>query len=320
MHVRFTALLSGAVLTLAATSVAHAAEVKLKAASFLPQRVIIAKFFYDWAGEVNKQCAGKLRISVVGPAAIKSLEQWNALKSGVVDMHYGPANYYKGTMPGGDVFVVSRNETAEQRRNGAWALINELHNRKLNAWYLTTLVGGVRFYVYTTKPAKGGKFAGFRLRSVPLYDGFLRSLGAHPVRMPPPAVYTALERGTVDGYGWPAWGLKGFGFDKYTKYRHGPGFFSAASPILVNLDKWKSLSGGQRQCLTDMAVWAEKQWPKWRAAEHATQMAVQDKAGIKYVDMGAGFARTAEELYWAELEKANPEFITKIKPLVTGGR
>ena len=36
---------------LAAT--AHAAEVKLKAASFLPTRIIYAKFFGDWVDEVN---------------------------------------------------------------------------------------------------------------------------------------------------------------------------------------------------------------------------------------------------------------------------
>ena len=319
MNIRMIAVMTGAALAITTLAGAQAAEVKLKAASFLPKRVIIATHFYKWVDVVNKQCAGKLKISVIGPAAIKSLEQWNALKSGVVDMHYGPANYYKGTMPGGDVFILARNEPSEQRKNGAWAMINKLHNDKMNAWYLTNLTGGVQFFLYTTKPAKGARFDGFRLRSVPIYDGFFRSLGAQPVRMPPPAVYTALERGTVDGYGWPSWGLRGFGFDKHTKYRYGPGFFSAASPILVNLDIGMSLAGDQRKCLTDMAGWLESEWPKWRAAEHTNQMAIQDRAGIKYVDLGADFANRAENLYWAELEKANPAFVTKIRPLLAPG-
>ncbi|MBI1943399.1 MAG: TRAP transporter substrate-binding protein DctP [Betaproteobacteria bacterium] len=299
-------------------SAAGAAEVKLKAAAFLPVKSVYVVQFGRWVTEVNRQCAGKVGVSVVGPEAIKSLEQWNALKSGVVDMHYGPPNYYVGAVPEGDVISVARNESAEQRRNGAWALINEIHNQKLNAWYLTHLMNGVRFHIYTLKPAQGGKFDGFRLRSTPIYDVFFKSLGGLPVRMAPPEVHTALERGTVDGYGWPLWGIADFGWHKYTKYRYGPGFISAAVAILVNLDKWKSLDNEQRQCLTRAAEWVEGEWPKWRDEESGRQQAVQEQAGIKYVDLGPGFARQAEELYWESLAKGNAEFVKKVRPLLSG--
>ena len=295
-----------------------AAEVKLKAAAFLPVKAIYVQQFTRFTDEVNKRCKGSVSISTVGPEAIKSLEQWNALKNGVVDMHYGPPNYYVGDVPEGDVISLARNESAEQRKNGAWKLINEVHNQKLNAWYLTHLMNGVRFHIYTSKPAEGGKFDGLRLRSTPIYDTFFKSLGALPVRMAPPEVYTGLERGTVDGYGWPLWGIADFGWHKYTKYRYGPGFISAAVAILVNLDKWKALENGQRKCLTDVAMWAENQWPKWRAAEDGAQQAVQDKAGIKYVDLGPAFAQKAEDLYWEVMAKGNPEFVRKVRPLLSG--
>ena len=295
---------------------ALADEAKLKAAAFLPARAIFAKYFHDWVDEVNRQCAGKVAISVVGPEAIKSLEQWSALKTGVVDMHYGPPNYYKGALIEADVTSLANVETAEQRANGAWAIINELHNEKLNAWYLTNIFNGVQFYLYTSKPAVDDRFEGFRLRSVPIYDNFFKHLGAQPVRMPPPAVRTALERNTVDGYGWPLWGIQDFGWDAYTKYRHGPGFFSANVNILVNLDRWKSLAEEQRQCLTDMTVWLEATWPTWREGEDANQIAAQEAAGIRYVDMGSDFAAKAHDLHWQELMKANPEIIGKLRPLL----
>jgi len=314
---RFT-LCAAALAAAAIAPAAGAAEVSLKAAAFLPVKSVYVVQFMRWVGEVNKQCAGKVNISVVGPEAIKSLEQWNALKSGVVDMHYGPPNYYVGAVPEGDVISVARNESADQRKNGAWALINEVHNQKLNAWYLTHLMNGVRFHIYTLKPGKDGKFEGFRLRSTPIYDAFFKSLGGLPVRMAPPEVHTALERGTVDGYGWPLWGIADFGWHKYTKYRYGPGFISAAVAILVNLDKWKSLDNDQRQCLTRTAEWVEGEWPKWRVAESGKQQAVQDQAGIKYVDLGPAFASQAEELYWELLGKGNPEFVNKVRPLLSG--
>ena len=297
---------------------APAAEVKLKAASFLPVRSIVVKPFVRFVEEANRRCDGKVEISIVGPEAVPSLEQWNAVKNGVVDLHYGPANYWRGVVPAGDVISLARNESAEQRANGAWALINEAYEKKLNAHYLTHLFNGVRFHLYTTKPAKDGKFEGMRLRSVPIYDAFFKSLGAQPVRMAPPDVYTALERNAVEGYGWPLWGISDFGWDKYTKYRHDPGFISAAVAVIVNLDRWKGLAAAQRDCLTTMAVWVEGEWPKWRAEEDAAQKARQEKAGVKAVDMGADFALRAEEIYWQDLAKGDPAFVKRIRPLLGG--
>ena len=301
---------------LLAAGAAQADAVKLKAASFLPARATVAKPFHRWVGEVNKRCKGKVHISVVGPAAIGSLEQWNALKNGVVDMHYGPANYYKGTMPAAAVTDVAHVPVAEQRKNGAWAMLNELYHKKMNAWYLTYLIDDVRFYVWTSKPAKNGRFDGQRIRSTPIYDEFLKSLGAVPVRMAPPAVYTGLERGTVTGYGWPDWGITDFGWQKYTKYQYGPGFFNAAVQIIVNLDKWKSMSGAQRSCLSGSAVWLEKVWPTWLAQEDRNQQAILKKSGIKYGKLDATVMKQVENAYWEELAKANPGFIKTVRPLL----
>lgn len=311
------AALVAAVCATGGAGMASAAQVKMKAASFLPGRAVYAKMFYRWVTEVNKQCGAHVKISVVGPAAIKSLEQWRALKDGVIDMHYGPPNYYKGVLPEGDVTILANTSSAEQRKNGAWAIVNKLHNEKMNAQYLTMLLDQVKFFLYTKKPAKNGRFDGFRLRSVPIYDQFFRSLGAKPVRMGAPSVYTALERNAVDGYGWPLWGIRDFGWHKHTKYRHGPGFFSAVVNIIVNLDTWnKKLSADGRACMTRMSVWLEGEWPKWRAAENTNQVSGQDKAGIKYVDFGAEFSKKAHDLYWQQLMKVNPEVIGKLRPLL----
>jgi hypothetical protein len=70
--------------------------------------------------------------------------------------------------------------------------------------------------------------------------------------------------------------------------------------------------------LTQAAIWAEGEWPKWRAAEDAKQQKVQEDAGIKYVDLGPGFAQKAEELYWEVLAKGDAEFVKKVRPLLSG--
>ena len=296
---------------------AEAQEVKLKAASFLPSKVIFAKFFYDWVKQTNGQCSGKIKISVVGPAAIGSMKQWEAVKSGVVDMHYGPPTYYKGAAPEAGVSDLGTIPVPQQRKNGAFAMLDKLHHKKLNSKLLMQSMNGVKFYLYTVKPRKNERFDGFRLRSAPLYDKFFKSLGASPLRMPAPAVYTALERKTVDGLGWPLWGISDFSWDKFIKYRHGPGYFSAILNTLVNKKKWDSLSAGQKECLQGSAESWEKAWPSKVQAQDKTEAARQKKNGVKYVDMGSNFSATATKFYWEEMTSYNPAWIGKIKPLIT---
>ena len=318
LKMKLVSLIVGSLIFLSSTISESFADtgIQLKAASFLPARSVYAKYFYRWVDEVNDHCTGKMNIKIVGPEAVRSMEQWRTLKDGVIDIHYGPPNYYKGVLIEGDVTVLANTSAAEQRKNGAWEIINALHNEKLNAWYLTHIVDGVPFFIYTVKPTNNGRFDGFRLRSTPIYDEFFRRLGAEPVRMPPPSLYTALERNTVDGYGWPLWGITDLGWDRHTKYRHGPGFFSAVINILVNLDRWNSLKENQRRCLTDMAIWLEHHFPAWRTTENENQVAAQTSAGITYVDLGPNFPVLAHEIHWNVLMGANPTAIGALRPLL----
>ncbi len=258
-----------------------------------------------------------VKISVVGPAAIGSMKQWEAVKSGVVDMHYGPPTYYKGAAPEAGVSDLATTPFPQQRKNGAYKMLDELHNKKLNSKLIMQVMQGVKFYLYTSKPHKNKRFDGFRLRSAPLYDNFFKSLGASPLRMPAPAVYTALERKTVDGLGWPLWGVSDFSWDKFIKYRHGPGYFSAILNTLMNKKKWDSLSAAQRNCIHGSATSFEVAWPSKVQAQDKKEAARQKKNGVNYVDMGSDFSATATRYYWEEMTSYNPSWIGKIKPLVT---
>lgn len=317
MQTRILCTLTVLGLAIGLVTTPRAAEVRLTAVSFQPEGVVFAKHFHHWVREINTRCAGTLAIDVLGPDAVEPQRQWYALQLGEIDMYFGPANYYRGALPEGAVFNLMDNDPADQRRNGAWALLNALHNEKINAWYLTTLLSGVEFFLYTTMPGKDGQFGELRLRALPLYENFLRSLGAQTRSMSVETLRSELERGVIDGYVWPLWGLDVFGWEQFTKYRYGPGFLNAAAPVLVNLDKWQSLADDQRDCLSEMAIWLEAQWPQWREAENAAQLAALQEEGIEYVDLGADFARRAEELLWAEIEQAEPEFVQQVRPLLT---
>ena len=50
----------------------------------------------------------------------------------------------------------------------------------------------------------------------------------------------------VDGYGWPVSGIFDLGWEKVTKFRVEPAFYSVEVNVLVNQDTWKSLNDAQR--------------------------------------------------------------------------
>ena len=300
---------------------AGAEEAKLKAASFLPLTQSFGIHFKRWVDEVNKRGKGVLQIDAVGPEAIPVPEQPNAVKSGVIQMHYGPPTFYTGTMWEGEALSLSERTIKELRANGAWAYLDKLHQEKMNSVLLAGLGDGVKFFVYTTTPAKADDkdkpMSGLTLRSVPLYRVFFESLGARAVSLPPGEVFTALERKVVQGYGWPSWGVKDMGWLPVTKYRYGPGFFNVNVNVLVNLDAWKKLGDPQKKLLNEMAAWLDDEWPKWRAAQDADEDKIQKDAGVQYVDLGAWFSKRAHDAYWADLEKKSPQHIPHLRNLVT---
>ena len=52
--------------------------------------------------------------------------------------------------------------------------------------------------------------------------------------MAPGEVYTALERGVVDGYGWPLLGIFDLGWHEKTKFRVDPGFYAIELGVIFN--------------------------------------------------------------------------------------
>jgi TRAP-type C4-dicarboxylate transport system substrate-binding protein len=299
---------------------AAAQEAHLKAASFLPLNANFGAQFKRWVDEVNRRGKGTLQITAVGPEAVPTTEQANAIKTGVVEMAFLAATYYAGTMWEGEVLPLSERPMKELRANGAWEYLDKLHREKMNSVLLGQIGDGVKMFIYTTKPAGAGAerpMQGLTLRSVPIYKPFFEELGARTVTMPPGDVYTALERNMVHGYGWPKWGVKDMGWLDVTKFRYGPGFLGANTPILVNLDAWNKLSASQRKLLTDMALWLDEEWVKWRTERDAEEERIQSTAGVKYIDMGPAFTQRAHQVRWAELEKHSPQHIPHLRKLMT---
>ena len=297
-------------------SPALAQETVLRAAVFVPTNTVFGEMFGRFVTHVNNEGKGLVQINLVGgPSAIPSLEQGNAVRTGVLDMAAVPPSFYAGNMPEADSVILSPLTFKQQRASGAWEALNKISNQKMNSWYLAAYGEGLPFHIWTTKPPTAN-FQGWKLRTVPNYTPFFQALGAAPITMPPGEVKTALERGVVDGYGWPLIGIFDLGWGGDTKFRVDPGFYNVVVNVLVNQTKWKSLRDDQRAFLTRMGDWLETENTRWVAEKIASETKRQNDAGIKVVNLGHDYLKLAYSSYWAELTKRAPESIGILRPLL----
>jgi TRAP-type transport system periplasmic protein len=247
------------VLAAATLSCAAAAqETTLRLVSAFAENGIYVQRLQPWIQKVNAEGKGVLQINFIGgPKAIPTFEVGNAVKTGVVDMALSTGAFYTNVMPEADFLKLAQIPVAEQRKNGAFDAINKVWNEKGNMQYLARMVENQPFHIYTNKKIDKPDLAGQKIRITPVYRDFFQALNANVITTPPGEVYTALERGVVDGYGWPVTGIFDLGWEKVTKFRVEPAFYSVEVGVLVNLDVWKGLNDKQKKVLNDAATWLE---------------------------------------------------------------
>lgn len=304
-------------LGLVAAPAAVAQETTLRAAMFVPPNTVFGEMCARFIEHVNSTYKGTVQIRLVGgPDAVPPFEQGNAVRSGVLDIGCLPPAFYVSVMPEADVAILSTLNFRQQRQTGAWEALNKAHQARMNAVLLSAYGDGVQFFVYTNKPVSStADLKALKLRTTPNYTPFFQSIGATLVNTAPGEVQTALERGVVDGYGWPLLGIFDLGWANHTKFRIDPGFYNVVVNVLANLPKWNSLTEPQRAALNKAAEWLENENVKWAAEKSAAERKRQADAGIKTVDLGPSFRKQAYDAYWAEMTKRAPEQIKALRPL-----
>jgi TRAP-type C4-dicarboxylate transport system substrate-binding protein len=187
-------------------------------------------------------------------------------------------------------------------------------NQKANLQYLARMVDETPFHLYLTKKIDKPDLTGFKIRVTPVYRDFFASMGATLIQTPPGEVYTALERGVVDGYGWPIQGIFDLNWHEKTKFRVDPGFYNAEVSIIMNLDAWKKLSDKQRAYIQKQALALEAQNGVWKKLnEEDTKR--QAQAGIQAIKFDKAYVDKAYDVAWASATKQSPEHAPQMRKL-----
>jgi TRAP-type C4-dicarboxylate transport system substrate-binding protein len=299
---------------------AAAQETTLRVVSAFPENQHYVKRTVDWMEKVNKEGKGVLQLNFIGgPKAIPTFEVGNAVKTGVVDIALSTGAFYTNVMPEADILKLSEVSAAEQRKNGAYTLINKIWQEKANMVYLARVVEFTPFHLYLNKKIDKPDLTGLKIRITPVYRDFFQALGASVMTTAPGEVYTALERGVIDGYGWPIHALFDLNWQEKTKFRVDPGFYNAEVSLIMNHDNWKALPGPARDMLMRETLAYERQNDYWKTYnEEETKR--QAQAGIQSITFDTATSRSyvekAKEVGWAGAIKASPQYGAQLKKVL----
>jgi len=310
---RWTTLAAlGVAATLALTAAARAEEAVLRVQTALPKNHDLSRSFLEgFVDKLNATGKGVVQLQYVGgPEVTPADKAAQALQRGVIDILHSPAAYHIGIVPQGLAMMATNLTPAEIRANQGFDLLAPHWQEKLNARILAWAESGAQFYLYTVnKPklkADGSlDLTGMKMRTTGAYQALLVALGATPVKMAAGEVFTGLQRGVVEGFGWPSVGLSAMGLASAVKYRIDPPFYHLANLVLVNQDKWQALSKEAQDMLAAVAAEYETASIKYitEAGETDAQAVMQSGVTIFKLDGEAAkrYLDTAYEAMWGRV-------------------
>jgi TRAP-type C4-dicarboxylate transport system substrate-binding protein len=264
------------------------AEAVLKAQTALPKTHDLSKsFIVSFVEKLNAAGKGVVRVDYLGGPEINPPEKAAAaVQRGAIDLLHTPVAYHAGTVPQGATLMATNLGVAEYRANGGFTALAPHWEKKLNSKILAIGETAAQFYLYLTKkpelrPDGVIDIRGWKIRTTGAYRPLVEALGATPVQITNAGeVYTALERGLVEGFGWPTVGLASQKLAGLVKYRIDPPFYHLANAVLVNLDKWNALPKPAQDVLAKVAAEYET-----ASNDNMLRAAKEDEAAVRKAGM-----------------------------------
>lgn len=315
---------AGAVsLAVVAYAAPASAEVTLRAAGPWPKTHPLIKSFNRFIDKTNAAGKGILKIRYIGgPEITKPREQPIALRNGLFDVLYGPPAYYLGLFPEGD-FSHGFKTAMEQRAAGAYEIVRSAMKQKMNARFVARFDSGLGLHLFLKEELKRRAdglpdLTGLKLRASPTYRDLIKDLGGTAVVMGPQQVYTALERGVIDGMGYSLSDIRARGVQKFVKYRVDPPFSYATIALIMNHSVWDKMPPKAQKFLDDQAAaWEKESYQYWVDNSEAEKKELA-KLGMKTIDLQGQARKDYKALFlkgpWGRMER-NPKVTVDLKKL-----
>ena len=232
------------------TGVSAAADskvIELKYANNSPQTQLVNYAPNLWLKELEKRAGGRVKVTTYyGGVLGKVPETINMLNTGMCNMSTIPIPVFSGMFPMSDVtslpFFISDLRTSQEMITDLYdkGLLDKEYSKIKLLWFQAVYAVNPMFR--NKKVNKLEDLKGMKIRVMPGAPGkTMKALGATPVSMHSGDVYTALERGTVDGtITTPDW-FDAVKLYEVTKYYLWAPVAGGVHATVMSLKYWNSL-------------------------------------------------------------------------------
>jgi TRAP-type transport system periplasmic protein len=249
-----------------ASSPAAAAPVELKLVMFLPDVPPGNAWSHLLQDKVKKISNGNVTIKIVGgPEAIPASDSPSAAQRGTIDIANSMMTPCNALVPSIDSLGRAEYDPATLRKtnNGAFKYAKEGF-AKAGIYFLggsSPSVPQFQTNLFLRKPvAKYADLKGLKIASTGGSNkAAIEAWGAICVPIAFPDYFTAMERGTVDGYNIGTPGIQDFGLTPVTGCMLDECFSSNGAAFLVNMGVWNKLSKAQQDALDQAAIEVESE-------------------------------------------------------------
>jgi len=313
------------ILLLVVNGSARSTETTLTLVSSWNSRQNFTALFMDYVNAVNSAGKGIVQIDFRGgPEVIPQRQLFYALRRGVIDLAFGGITYYRGVLPEGDAIFASTITPMQARENGALAALQPYWRERINAHLIGWMQSGIGVNIYLAEKPRFRSdgmpdLTGLKIRTSPSNREILTRLGGRAIQIAVKEIYTALQRGTVDGLAFTTTGFPDLGVERFVKYRIDPAFLQLAICLQINLDTWNRLGTDARRILTEQAALYERRSREKFFAIQDRELAALKARGFTAVNVPAGSADAyralAQDVVWERLAARAPDSAATLKPL-----
>ena len=221
----------------------------------LSQTATNLKFF---AEKVDLLTNGEVKIKIFWPGQmVGAKEGLSAVQRGMIDAFFaGIGLYFSGIIPeaAGVWLPYGWNNTDElfdiMFNHGYLDLLKQAYE-KHDVYYVAPMCVGTQGLITKFPIEKLEDLKGKKIRAAGMSGYTVNAFGAAPVNLSPAEIYTALQRGTVDGTTYPWYTVKDYKFFEVADHISTPGFFKpGVCDLIFNKKVWSKLTPKQQEAVS----------------------------------------------------------------------
>jgi TRAP-type transport system periplasmic protein len=305
-------------LVLAVATPGHATELRVLASwdDTHPARRILLNAYLK---NVEAASKGDLTFKLSGPETAPPFEQLQPVGAGVFHMLFTHPGYHIGVTP----FLIAidglKGDSKSLRESGVYELIDKQYQRfAVKLVFATKSAEHSGFQIILRQPVgASGDLTGRKIRGTQNYAGVLSLLRASAVVLPPAEVYTALEKGVVDGAAWPAIGVLDYKWNEVAKYLMRPLFGSSSYYLFINRNAWNQLSNSQQAVLLEegqkIGGFWDPEWLRLSQVEQEKLVAAGSKVAEVRPELGSRLSAAFADGLWQLSAATDPNGTAELR-------